>query len=198
MIAFKFVFEGFSYLNEMKRKINSKMIAGTGILLAVVIVLQLISYAVVNTININLSLLAIAFGAIMYGPIIGGFLGLVSGAFVLSFPSTLTVFMGMNVGITIATCLTKTTIAGIVAGLIGMAFKNKHQIIGSIIASISVPLLNTGIFMLFSYFFFHDYVYNIVILTPTMINFSIEIILTVIIIPLLYKVIDSMNKNKAV
>lgn len=173
------------------RKINSRMIAVTGLLLAIEIILQLMSILIPGTINVNLSLIPIAFGAIFYGPIVGGFLGFACGVVVLCSPNTVSVFMSINPLATVFTCLTKTLIAGVVAGLIAKMLKEKHDLLGAIICSILVPVLNTAIFAIFSYFCFPG-IMTIVVL----VNFVIELLITGLITPLLYKVIKKMNENK--
>ena len=128
------------------QRINSRMIASTGILLAIEILLQLLSILIPGTINVNLSLIPIAFGAILYGPLVGGFLGFASGVVILCSPNTLSVFMSINPLATVFTCLTKTLIAGIVAGFVMKLFKKNNDLVGAVLSSILVPLLNTAIF----------------------------------------------------
>ena len=144
----------------MKNKFfNTKVIVGTGILTAIEIVLYILgSYITIGGININLALVPICVGAILYGPFTGGFLGLVNGVAVLLTPATQSYFMDPSqlgplciVG-TFVICFTKCTIAGIVSYFVYKPFKNK--IVGSIVSSLSVPIINTGIFLLGAYFFY--------------------------------------------
>ena len=103
---------------------------------------------------------------------------------------------------TVLACLLKTTIAGIVAGLIMPLFK-KNTVLGSIVASATVPILNTGIFALFAIIFFKQNLEGLVVLNPELypnvgvallvgfigFNFIIEIISTVILAPSIYKIL---------
>lgn len=198
------------YAMEKKHYFNSRMIAATGIITGVEIVLQIIgNYINPGFANINLSLIPIALGAILYGPIVGGFLGFVCGVMVLISPSTMQVFFAVSPVGTVLTCILKTTIAGVVAGFIPKIFKN-HKLLSSIIASILVPIINTGLFSIFAVIFFTPILNNMVESTPSQfpnigialiagmigINFILEIISTVILTPSLYKIIEHTSTNK--
>ena len=66
---------------DKKRHLNTRMIATTGMLLALEIVLQIIgNYVVIpgGFANLNFSLIFIALGAILYGPIIGSLILMIS------------------------------------------------------------------------------------------------------------------------
>ena len=185
---------------EKKKFFTTKMIATTGILLGVEIVLQLIgNYVVIpgGFANLNFSLIIITLGAILYGPIVGGFLGLVSGALTLISPSTMSYFFVVSPVGTILACLLKTTIAGVAAGFIFKALKNKNDLLGSILSSIAVPVINTGIFAIFCVIFFRqrlleinpDSVSAALFLGLIGVNFIFEIIINVIVVPSLYKIV---------
>lgn len=187
------------------------MIATTGILTGIEIVLQIIgNYINPGFANINLSLIPIAIGAILYGPIVGGFLGLVCGVMVIISPSTMQFFMPVNPVATIMVCLLKTTAAGVIAGLVMKLFKEDKKIYGAILVSILVPVINTGIFALFAVLFFKEILKGMVDSSPTIyanigaalfigmigINFILEVISSVILTPSLYKIIDHTETNK--
>lgn len=192
---------------EKKKFFTTKMIATTGVLLGVEIVLQLIgNYVVIpgGFANLNFSLIIITLGAILYGPIVGGFLGLVSGALTLISPSTMSYFFVVSPIGTILACLLKTTIAGIVAGFIFNALKNKNDLLGSILASLSAPILNTGIFAIFCVIFFKQRLLEInpnnisaaLFLGLIGINFIFEIIVNIAIVPALYKIVLRVDTRK--
>ena len=79
---------------KQRRFFNTRMIATKGILTAIEILLQVIGnyLAPGGFTSLNFSLIIIALGAIMYGPVIGGFLGFVSGIMTVFAPSTLYYF----------------------------------------------------------------------------------------------------------
>ena len=184
---------------EKKKFFNTRMIATTGVLLGVEIILQVIgNYIVIpgGFANLNFSLIIITLGAILYGPLVGGFLGLVSGALTLFAPSTISYFFAVSPVGTILTCLIKTTAAGVVAGFIAKALKNKNDLLGSILASIASPIANTGLFCVFCVIFFKQRLLEInpnntaaaLFLGLIGVNFIFEIIVNVIMVPSLYKI----------
>ena len=189
---------------EKKRFFNTKMIATTGVLLAIEIVLQLIgNYIIIpgGFANLNFSLIIIALGAILYGPVVGGFLGLVSGVMTLFSPSTISFFFSVSPIGTVLACILKTTLAGIIAGLLMELFKKKHETVGIILVSILIPVINTGVFAIFCLLFFMDILKGI---NPTNIasalfisligfNFVFEVLTTAIIAPSLYKVMQHVS-----
>lgn len=137
---------------------NTKNIAAVGVLTAIELTLQILgNFITFGPVSINLSLIPIAIGAIIYGPLAGAFLGAVNGVAVIFAPSTLAIFMPINAGATIAICLLKSTIAGFVSGLVFLPFKNKNETVGAILASISLPIINTGLFAIGSLIFFRPF-----------------------------------------
>ena len=125
------------------------------ILMAIIVVLQLLSYVIkIGTFNLSLVLIPIVVGAVMFGPKTGAWLGFVFGAVV-----TACCVSGMDVGgailwnanpfLTAAICLIKGTAAGWVAGLIATAFKNSRTPwVGIVLAALAAPVANTGLFLL--------------------------------------------------
>lgn len=127
-----------------------KKITGVAILLAIEVILQVLGnyVALPGGISVNLSLIPIAIAAIVYGPLAGAFLGLINGILVLFSPSTISFFFQYAPVGTVLTCLLKCTIAGFLSGLAFKIFKNKNQMVGSVIAALLVPIINTGLFAL--------------------------------------------------
>ena len=184
---------------EKKRIFNTKMIVGTALLLAVEIVLQLISTVLPTAVNLNLALVVITIGAILYGPVVGGFLGFVNGVIILSSPNTVTVFMSISPVGTIITCLTKTTIAGILAGFLYKWISKKNDFVGAIVASAIVPFVNTLMFAIYTSFFFIQGLglenFGQVFTVFIGINFIFEIVINVIICPGLYQILKRVRAN---
>ena len=140
------------------RFFTTKNIAAIGVFTAIEITLQIIgNFITLGPVSINLCLIPIAIGAILYGPLAGAFLGAVNGVAVIFAPSTLAVFMPINPVATIIICLLKSTIAGFVSGLVFLPFKNKNETLGSILASIILPIINTGLFAIGSLIFFRPF-----------------------------------------
>lgn len=175
----------------MNKRITTQQIVGTGLLLALEIIFQIIgNYLQIGPVNINLSLVTVVLAAVLYGPLSGAVLGFFNGLIVLLSPSTLAIFMPISPIGTVIACLLKCTIAGLVAGLLFKLFKNKNNLIGLIIASILVPVINTGIFSVVCLLFFRPFLESGVSETfPNIgaflifgvigINFIVEIISTV-------------------
>ena len=140
----------------MKRFVNTKTIAGLGMLLAMVIALQLLSnYVQFGPVSITLALFPIAVGAMLFGPVGGFFLGLIDGAMVLLAPSTAG-FLAHAPVATVFVCLLKTGLAGLGAGFLFKLFQKKNYKVGIVLASLSVPIINTGLFAVAALIFFKE------------------------------------------
>lgn len=178
---------------------NIRKLTGTALFTALVVVLQLLSnYISFGPVNITLSLTPIVLGALLYGPIVGAFLGLVNGAIVLTAPATLSVFMTANPVATVFICLLKTAIAGAIAGFMPMIFRNeKIRLIGVILASLLVPIINTGLFAIGSLIFFMDIFQSVeyLFLTAIGVNFLIEFGVNALLSPTIYFLYDFYKKR---
>ena len=129
-----------------------KKITGAAVLIAIEIVLQTIgNYIALGPISINLSLIPIALGAIIYGPFVGALLGLINGVAVLFAPSTQAIFLAYAPLGTIITCLVKCSAAGLVSGFAYKLIEKKNAFVATLVASLLVPIINTGLFALFSF-----------------------------------------------
>lgn len=142
----------------MNKRITTQQIVGTGLLLALEIIFQIVgNYLQFGPVNINLSLVTIVIAAALYGPLSGAILGFFNGLMALLSPSTIAIFMPISPIGTVLACLLKTTLAGLLAGLLFKLFKNKNNLIGLILASLTVPIVNTGIFSVFCLLFFRPF-----------------------------------------
>ena len=184
---------------------NVRKITGVAILLAVEIVLQTLgNYIAVFGISINLALVPIAVGAIVYGPLAGAFLGLCNGAMVLASPSTQALYFQYSPLGTVATCLLKATIAGLVSGLVFKAMKNKHVRVGGIISSVMVPIINTGLFIAFCFTFMRaaidaqasgQNIITVVFSVPVFANFGFELGSMILLSPAIVKIYKIMTRT---
>ena len=177
------------------KKITTRQIVVTGLFLALEIILQVISnYLHLGPVNLNLSLIAIVLAAVICGPFSGAVVGFFNGLMAIFSPSTLAIFMPISPLGTVLACLLKTTLAGLIAGFVFNALKNKNKFIGLILASILVPVINTGIFSIFCLLFFQPFLQSGVDAAPADypnigaflifgvigVNFLIEIATTVV------------------
>ena len=176
----------------MNKKITTKQIVITGLLLALEIIFQILgNYLQFGPVNINISLVTVVLAAVICGPLFGAILGFFNGIMVLFSPSTLAIFMSMSPVGTIITCLTKCTLAGLISGLVFKVLKNKNQLLGLILASALVPIINTGLFSMYCFIFFRPLLQScgaqnfgemmsFLIVSIITINFLIELPLTIV------------------
>lgn len=136
---------------------NTKKIAGLGLLTAIVVVLQALAVVIRpagGIFSISLVLIPIVIGASLYGWKAGAWLGFVFGVVVLINDSTL--FYAINIPGTIATVLVKGTACGLIAGLVFKVLEHKNIWLATICAAIVCPIVNTGIFLIGCVLFFME------------------------------------------
>ena len=190
----------------MKKVFTTKTIVIYAMLTAIEIILQVVgNFIAIGPLAINLSLLPIAIGAILYGPICGLFLGLVNGAMALTAPSTIAIFMPINAWGTVLTCLIKSGVAGLLSGLIYLPFKKKHDVVGSILASVIVPIVNSGLFACFCLLFFQSFLktgitdsynmYTFLFLGVIGWNFIFELATSIVFVPIINRLIRYFKRN---
>ena len=170
------------------------------ILMAVEIVLQFLGNAIAfGPVSINLSLVPIALGAMIFGPWVGLFLGIMNAIFVLMAPSTM-LFYNISVGGTLLTVLIKSTTAGFVGGLLYMLINRKNNLVATIVTSLSIPLINTGLFVVGCLIFFREFleansgtfanVYEFLFIGMIGWNFIFEVITSLVLIYPIYRIIN--------
>ena len=139
----------------MNKKITTRQIVITGLMLALMIILQIIgNYLQFGPVNINISLVAIVLAAVLGGPLSGAIVGFFNGVMALLSPSTIAIFMPVSPVGTVLACLLKCTLAGLVSGIIFNLLKKKNKVLSLIVSSLLVPIINTGIFIIFCLIFF--------------------------------------------
>ena len=132
---------------------SSKNIATIAILSALIVVIQLITgFIKIGVVNLSFVLIPIVVGAIALSPLCGMILGIVFG-FVCFFMGLFGLdgftyyLISQSPFITFMTCVIKGAAAGYFSGLIFKFVSKKNDLIASILASISAPILNTGLFI---------------------------------------------------
>ncbi len=185
-------------------KTNSvRKITGSAILLALIVIFQFIgNYINIGGASINLSLLPVAIGAILYGPAVGAFLGFVTGLMVIPGAGA---FMAYNPWATIIICLLKTTLAGLASGFLFKLFKNKAIIPGIFVCSIIIPIINTGIFTIGCFTIFkelmttwagsQEQLIGFIFLVLIGINFLIELGVAIFLTPSVILVMRTISKK---
>lgn len=190
-------------------KLTAKTVTGLAVLTALVIVLQTFGGAIViGPVQLNFTLIPIVLGAILFGTWGGAFLGLVCGIVVLIqvicglVPFYTLIWTGDPIATTF-TCIFKTTVAGLIAGLVYEIFKNKNRLIGVLFASAIVPIINTALFivgclcMTNSVYALADggNVFTFILVSLVTFNFFIELALNLIVAPAINRVIEVINKS---
>ncbi len=206
-------------MQEKSKFFSAKNVAILGVLLSLVIVLQAFGGSIsIGAVTLNFTLIPIALGAIMLGPLAGGFLGLACGVVVLiqvimGGSPFYTVIWTYTPVITALTCLVKTTVAGLVAGLLFKIIEKKNSLAAVFVASAIVPILNTLLFVIGCLFMNESILVfqeslgsyggmNILIfilLVLVTFNFFIELIINLVLSPALhtvYRVIEKRIINK--
>lgn len=137
------------------RNNNITKMVQVAILMAIIVVLQLLSYVIkIGTFNLSLVLIPIVVGAVLFGKGTGAFLGGVFSVVVVICCATGTdvggaILWNANPWLTGAICMVKGIAAGFVAGLIADAFRNSNKpFIGTLLAAVAAPVVNTGLFLL--------------------------------------------------
>ena len=149
----------------MKTNTNRKKIltmVEMAMLIAIVCVLQFTGASLpIGLIPLTFVLIPIVVGAFLLGPVQGAFLGLTFGIItVIQTPANpfLIVFFEASPVLYVILALLKATLSGLGSGLIykGLSklFKEKHKFIYTTIASISAPIINTGVFVIGMLLFF--------------------------------------------
>lgn len=178
----------------------------TGLLTALVVVLQLVSGHIpkIGPFSITLTLVPIVVGAALYGKWTGAWLGLVFGVVVLLEPDT-AAFYQVTIPGTFITVLVKGAAAGFVAGLAYEALKKKNDTAATFLAGALTPIVNTGVFVLGCFAFFMDTlkewaggqnVFAYIFLSMIGVNFLIELGVNIVLGPTIAKIIKLGRKNR--
>jgi uncharacterized membrane protein len=186
---------------------NVKTVVGTGVITAIVVVLQLFGSAIhFGPFSISLVLIPIVVGAALYGKLTGAWLGLVFGAVVL-LSGDASPFLAVNPVGTVVTVLLKGTLAGLCAGLVYSLIEEKNKLVATIAAAIVCPVVNTGIFLLGCEVFFLDTVRQwgeaagytnvgkYMIFGFVGINFLIELGINIVLSPTIVKLVSLGRKE---
>lgn len=198
-------------MKETSKKISTLKLTEMAILLALVIALQSISS--IGVVTLCLCLVPITLGSIVLDWKCGGILGFVFGLVAIFWGIvgkdvfTLYLFQASPI-MTILICIVKGTLAGMVPAFIYNALKKYNKLAASIVAAISAPVVNTGIFALGCIIIKNDVISvagklgietaNFMMLLFGVLitaNFFIELLINVVFAPSLNKVADVVTKR---
>ena len=191
-------------------------------LVALVVVLQLLgSFIKIGPLPMSFVLVPIVIGACLLGAKEGAFLGAVFGV--------ITMVMGVT-GVDgfsfllweanpfwfVVICILKATAAGFCSGLVykllGKAFGDKYTYLRTVLASITAPIVNTGIFVVGMLVFFFDTMQGLPALFPEAfgqygsavelvflglagVNFIGEFVVNLVLSPAMVRIIDTVKKK---
>lgn len=198
----------------IKSFFSAKNIAYLAVLLALVIVLQAFGGTIsIGVVQLNFTLIPIAVGAILFGPLVGAILGLACGVVVL-----VQVIMGMGAFyvviwtyspfVTTLTCIVKTTVAGLLAGFVYRWIAGKNKLVAVFVAAAIVPIVNTALFILgclcmgdaitafqgeIEMSGMNIFVFIVVVLVTF--NFFIELAINLVLAPAIHRVVVVLEKQ---
>lgn len=195
----------------IKTKDKTIRLVSTGILSAIIIVLQVVcTYFPTKPFAVTLALIPIIIGSALFDEKVGAFLGGVFSVVVITM-----CVIGADLGgamvwnanpfLCILVCMTKGIAAGYVSGLLFRLINKKSMLLATIVAGFAAPIVNTGIFSLGMILFFKetlatwaggsDLLYY-VIFTMTGINFLVELGVNMVLSPIIVKIIEAIKKSK--
>ncbi len=195
----------------IKTKEKTVRLVSMGILSAIIIVLQVLStYFPTKPFAITLSLIPIIIGSALFDEKAGAFLGGVFSIVVI-----IMCVIGADAGgamvwnanpfLCILVCMAKGVCAGYVSGLLYRILCTKNSTIATIIAGLSAPVVNTGIFVLGLVLFFKpilaqwsggsDVLYY-VIFGLLGVNFLVEVGVNMILSPVIIKILNAIRKSR--
>lgn len=155
--------------------------------------------------SISLTLIPIVLGGAICGPIVGAWLGLVSGA-VFFATADAAYWLGLSVGGTIVTVLVKGLMAGLLAALTFKLLKNVNRYLAIVASAVVAPVVNTGIFILGCFLFFFDNtvagaanagqsLFVFIIVGYIGLNFVFELLANILISPALLRILNIKSGN---
>ena len=149
-------------MNHSSTHAQTLRLVQIALLTALMLLLQLALGSLrIGPVTLSFSLVPLVIAAVFIGPGAGALLGLVSG--VVTFVQVLTaadpfytLLIATNPLLTALICISKTTLAGLLAGLCYRAIYkvSKYRALNVILPAVVCPVVNTGIFCIGMYFGF--------------------------------------------
>jgi len=195
---------------DKTKKLNTRRLVELALLTAIVIVLQIAAIMMrplFPAFTISLVLMPIVIGAALCGTLAGGWLGLAFGLAVL-ISGDAAPFLAVNVPGTLLVVLLKGLFAGLAAGFMYKLFEKKSKTVGAIVAAVSCPIVNTGVFIIGSYIFFLPTLTEwaegfgfanataYIFLGVAGINFLVELGINLVLCPIIVRLIQYNQKMK--
>lgn len=189
------------------KRMSTETLTLGAILTAIVAVLQLLGSVTTffGPFSTAVALVPIVIGAAMCGPTVGAWLGLVFGIVVL-LSGGAALFLPFSVHGTLITVLAKGTVCGLAAGLVYKLLEKTNVYLAVIVAALSCPIVNTGLFLLGSRLFFMDFATEMATMLGMNIsgmaffwalamgNFILEVLTSVILAPVIVRLLRIKKK----
>lgn len=195
------------------RNVNVLRLVQGALLTALVVVLQFMgSFIKIGPLPMSFVLVPIVIGAFLLGPKTGAFLGGVFGVItaamgIFGVDAFSAMLFAASPVFFVVICLLKAVMAGFGAGLIykglNKLFKGKYITLATVLASVSAPIINTGIFAAGMLLFFNETMVSlipafdgytnalqVVFLGLAGVNFIGEFLVNLILSPAIVRIID--------
>ncbi len=196
----------------VKTKERTLKMVSLGILSAIIIVLQVLTtYFPTKPFPITLALIPIIIGSALFDEKAGAFLGGVFSVVVI-----IMCVIGADVGgamvwnanpfLCVLVCMLKGICAGYVSGLFYRLIEKKNNFVATVVAGLTAPIVNTGIFVLGLVLFFKDIlaqwsggsdVLYYILFGLLGVNFLVEVGVNMVLSPVIVKILHAISKNKA-
>lgn len=187
---------------------SAKNVATLSVLTALVVIMQAFGASVsFGAVQLNFTLVPIVLGALVSGVCGGAFLGFACGIVVLlqviagTVPFYTLIWTETPIAAA-ATCLLKTTFAGAAAGFLFRKIEKKNKNAAIVIATASVPVINTGLFVV-GCFFMKSAIASVsggqnillyILVSLVTFNFFIELAVNLVCVPVIKTVYDVAAK----
>ncbi|MBQ7097910.1 MAG: ECF transporter S component [Clostridia bacterium] len=142
---------------QQKKGMSTEKLVTSALMTALVILFQLLATYTTffGPFSTAIGLIPIAIGAILCGPAIGAWLGLIFAVIVFATGGA-NLFLAFDIPGTIITVLSKGILCGLVAGLVYKGLCKLNSTIAAFAAAIICPMVNTSVFLLGCIIFFMD------------------------------------------
>lgn len=200
-------------MNHSSTHAQTLRLVQIALLTALMLLLQLALGSLrIGPVTLSFSLVPLVIAAVFIGPGAGALLGLVSG--VVTFVQVLTaadpfytLLIATNPLLTALICISKTTLAGLLAGLCYRAIckVSKYRALNVILPAVVCPVVNTGIFCIGMYFGFGSALQSsevfgaaasaglvsFILIGLAGVNFLYEVLINVVLCPIIAKALYS-------
>ena len=151
-----------NFMSSLSKRISTEQLVLASLMTALVVVFQCIATYTTffGPFSTAIGLIPIVIGAVLCGPIIGGWLGFVF-ALVVLFTGGANLFLAFNIIGTVVTVVLKGVACGFAAGMVYKILSGYHKIGAIIAAAIVCPIVNTGFFLLGCVIFFMPFANDI-------------------------------------